>query len=129
MSHIQHLHVLSLYMYISLQLMFQQIAPFKNEKKQHNLLCAIGASAPSEINLTQHTLATRDGLVAVQHQLESFPKKSSCNPLYYRVRSRQLKKNLQGTGIFYLGKINNKCIMSTVYRALEINDSDVGCDF
>ena len=73
-------------MYISLQLMFQQIAPSKNEKtKQHNLLCAIGASAPSEINLTQHTLATRDGLVAVQHQLESFPQKNPANPLYYRV--------------------------------------------
>jgi len=74
-----------LYMYISLQLMFQQIAPSKNEKtKQHNLLCAIGASAPSEINLTQHTLATRDGLV------ESFPKKAPASRS--TIGSRQLKQ-------------------------------------
>lgn len=31
-SHMQYLNVLLLYMYISLQLMFQQIAPSKHEK-------------------------------------------------------------------------------------------------
>lgn len=81
MSHIQHLHVLSLYMYISLQLMFQQIAPFKNEKKKTQLaLCHWSFCTVGDKPYTAHA-GNKGRLGSCATPTRKFPEKKLLQPV------------------------------------------------